>query len=153
MSHAATGIPSFGLQTALQFRSELPDSAFRLPFANGTMSETAEFSTRGLSLARFPVLGAIDVQSQLSEVTVQPGGAFLRHSHPRSSEILAILEGTFRVEIVFEGTDPRVVNVNVSKGESTVFPQGLVHQVFCVSEETCKYVAVFTSADPGFVAA
>lgn len=153
MSHAANGIPSFGLETALAFRSALPDSAFRLPISEGTLVETDDFTTRSLTLGAFPILGAIDVQSQVTEVIVQPGSSFLRHSHPRSSEILYIVEGTFRVEIVFEGTSPRVVEVNVSAGEVTVFPQGLVHQVFCISDEKCKYIAVFTSADAGFVAA
>ena len=150
---AANGIPSFGLQTALQFRSDLPDSAFRIRFQDGAINRQPTFLTRSANLANFPVLAAQDVQSALTEVFVKAGTAFLRHSHPRSSEMIYVLKGVFRVLITFEGTNPRVVTVDVKSGEATVFPQGLIHEVKCISKKDCAYVAVFTSADPGFVAA
>lgn len=152
VASAANGIPSFGLQSASQFRNKLKSSDFRIPFRRASVTRTADFVVRGANFARFPVLAAQDVQSQLSQVFVRPGGSFVRHYHPRSSEIIYVFKGIFRVLITDEGSNPRIINIVVRTGEATVFPQGLIHQVSCISKRSaCGYVAVFTSADPGTV--
>lgn len=151
ISFAANGIPSSGIQTAQQFRSNLPDTAFRLRFQDGTLTNQPNFSVRSVNLGKFPVLAAPDVQSALSQVSVNAGASFLRHSHPRSSEIIYVTKGLFRAIITFEGSNPRIVSVDIKAGEATVFPQGLIHEVKCMGMIDCAYVAVFTSADPGFV--
>ena len=134
ISSAANGVPSFGLQTALQLR-----------FEEGAVNRQPSFVTHSANLANLPVLTGQDVRSALTDVFVKVGTAFLRHSHPRSSDVIYVLNGVFRVLIAFEGTDARVVKVDGKAGEAMVFPQGVIHEVKCVSKKECLCGSVHVS--------
>ena len=154
VSVASASIPSSGLDTAAGIRGALPDSAFRINPAKGIVNTQPDFTTQNANLANFPALAGADVQTQIVRVFIRAGQSFLTHSHPRSSEALNLIRGVLDVSFTFEGSsNPRVVRNRLRAGESTVFPQGLVHSVRCVSKRNCMYVATFNSADPGFVLA
>lgn len=119
-------ISSFYLQTALQFRTDLPDSAFRIRFQEGAVNRHLTFTTRFAYFASFPVLAGKNMPSGLTQVFVKRGMACLPHSHPCSFEMIYVLNGVFRVLITFEGTDAGVVTIDVNGEEATAFPQGLI---------------------------
>lgn len=151
---SSASIPSSGLETAAGTRGALPDSAFRIDPSKGIVNKQPDFTTQNANLANFPALAGADVQTQIVRVFIRAGKSFLTHSHPRSSETLNLIRGVLDVAFTFEGaSNPRVVRNRLRAGESTVFPQGLVHSVRCVSKKDCMYVATFNSADPGFVLA
>lgn len=50
-----------------------------------------------------------------------------------------------------EGNKPRIIRNVLNKGDSTVFPQGLVHLVKCISKIDCTFIGVLNSGDPGTV--
>lgn len=144
-------IPSSGLQTALSIRSPLSNRDFRINPSRGVIIRNPNFTARIADLTNFPVLAGQDVQSQIVRATVNAGKPFVTHFHPRSAEVLNALRGVFIVTIKFEGLQPRTVRIKLLPGESTVFPQGLVHTTTCVSKVHCEFLSVFTSADPGLV--
>lgn len=146
-------IPSFGLQTATSVRSELEDKDFKITPALGIRVDTPDFRVRIADLTNFPALAGQDVQSTIVRVTLKPGASFFRHFHPRGTETLNALRGTFRVSFAFEGLGtPRVVTNVIKAGQSTIFPQGLVHETKCISQKGCTFLSVLNSADPGTVA-
>ena len=148
---ASASIPSFGLQTAPSIRDELADSAFVIDPSRNVLVRNDNFRVEVASLSTFPVLAGTDVQAQITRVTLRAGEPFIRHIHPRSSEVLTVIRGTFEVTLTTEGLEPRTIRNRLLTGQSTVFPQGLPHVQRCVSKRDCVFQAVFASADPGFV--
>lgn len=147
-------IPSFGLQTATSIRSELDDKDFKITPALGIRIDTPDFKVRIADLTNFPALAGQDVQSTIVRVTLRSGAAFFRHFHPRGTETLNALRGTFMVSFTFEGLGtPRVVTNTIKAGQSTIFPQGLVHETKCISKTGCTFLSILNSADPGTIPA
>lgn len=144
-------IPSFGSQTATEIRNKLKDSDYRIRVRLGVLIQNENFTSRVADLKRFPVLAGQDVQTQIASVVVKAGKPFIKHYHPRAAEILNLIKGKLRVELTTEGVTPGVISNILLPGESTVFPQGLIHDAFCLSKTDCHFNVVFTSADPGFV--
>lgn len=146
---SSAAVPSRGLVTAEGIRKQLPDKAFRINPAVGSIVKGPTFKVLLANLAKFPALAGVDVQSQITRVTVKAGQDFIRHYHPRSAEIVTALRGTLDVSFTMEGG--RVVKNFIPVGESTLFPMGLVHTTKCISDFDCLFLGVFTSADPGLV--
>lgn len=152
LSFAANSIPSFGLQTATAIRSKLRDQDFRIQFTRATQVKTPTFQVSIADLTRFPALAGTDVQSMIVKVNLKAGEPFIRHFHPRGTETLNALQGTFRVSFRFEGLgEVRNVTNVIRTGESTVFPQGLIHETTCISKGDCVFLSVFNTADAGTV--
>lgn len=145
-------IPSFGTQTAEAIRSEFNDSDFKLSFADGAQAVDGGFSFSFVGVTGFPVLGGQDIQSSLALVTLQPNASLPTHSHPRAGETCIAGVGELEVFFVFEGlVDPRVVRNTLAPGDATVFPQGLVHGIKCVSDTPCTLTNIMHSADAGII--
>lgn len=147
-------IPSFGLQTAAATRSKFHDRDFLIQFNRGTQVNTPAFQASIADVTNFPVLGGRDVQLTILRVTVKSVETLFAHSHPRASETLLVVQGTVRSSFRFEGIGQvRTVTNVIGAGESTVFPQGLIHETVCISQGDCTFMAVLNSADPGTVPA
>lgn len=144
-------IPSFGLQTAAGIRGLLEDKEFAINPENGIRINTPNFRVRIADLTNFPALAGQDVQSQIVRVNLKSQQMFIPHYHPRGSETLNAIRGTFKVTFTFEGLNPRTVVNTIKAGESTVFPQGLPHTTTCISKQDCIFLSVFNSADPGLI--
>lgn len=144
-------IPSDGTNTADQIRMGFGKKAFKISLENGQKVITGDFETRIPVLAKTPVLAALDVQMTFADAIIKPRKSFFRHYHPRSSETIFVSQGPLLVEFEFEGLVKKTVRNILGTGEFTVIPQGLIHQIFCRSSVSCRFVAVFRSADPGIV--
>lgn len=145
-------IPSFGLETTGSIRAGLRDTDFRIRPSLGTQVETPTFRVSIADLTNFPALAGQDVQSTIVRVELKAGERFLTHFHPRGSETLNVLKGTFRVSFRFAGVgEVRNITNIIRTGESTVFPQGLVHTEECISTNDCVFLSVLGSADAGTV--
>lgn len=78
-----------------------------------------------------------------------PCGFNTPHTHPRSSEINVIVEGSLATLFVPEnGVEPIGPNV-LNKFQMTVFPQGATHMEWNPNCEPAVFVAGFASEDPG----
>eukprot|EP00177_Eucheuma_denticulatum_P000416 GFKZ01000720.1.p1 GENE.GFKZ01000720.1~~GFKZ01000720.1.p1 ORF type:complete len:188 (-),score=14.22 GFKZ01000720.1:71-577(-) len=145
-------IPSTGTSTADAIRSNLVTRDFRIDIESGIAVEARDFSVRIADVNTYPAMGGADVQSAIVRATIMARRPFFRHYHPRGTETLNLLEGEVRVSFKFEGLgETRVVTNRLMAGQSTVFPQGLVHETFCVSDVNCTFLSVFNTADPGTV--
>lgn len=144
-------IPSFGMQSATEIRESLKDSDFRIRVQKGGLLESENFTARIANFKKFPALAGQDVQSEIAAVVLKAGKPFFKHLHPRGAETLNVLEGVLRVELQKEGINPEIIKNVLKAGESTVFPQGLFHDAFCVSKSDCRFNVVFNTADPGLV--
>lgn len=150
-------LTSFGTVTAMAARDEFEDSDFVIDPRMGVITQTPDILARTADLSRFPVLAGVDVQAQISRVFVLAGRSVVTHYHPRGLEVFNALRGTLRVTLMFEtsltpgDTGPRKVVNMINAGQSTVFPQGLIHQIDCMNTTNCVYLSVMNTADPGFI--
>ncbi|KAI0565331.1 Cupin [Gracilaria domingensis] len=144
-------IPSFGTQTNGAIRGQLADNDFRIRPEQGVIINNPNFRVRVADLSNFPALAGQDVQAQITRVTLKAMQPFIPHYHPRGVEVLNAIRGSFRITFKFEGLNPRTVTNIIHAGESTVFPQGLMHETVCISKRDCEFLSTFNSADPGFV--
>ena len=80
---------------------------------------------------------------------IGPCGFNTPHTHPRSSQINVIVEGSLAVLFVPEnGVDP-IGPSTLDKFQMTVFPQGSTHMEWNPNCEPAVFVAGFASEDPG----
>lgn len=144
---------SSGLNTVQATRSKLPDNAFliRNNRKPDSVASDGRFFVYKTSPSRNPALAAPDTQVQINTVTVRPGKHFSKHYHPRGTETVVVHKGRLFSQMWFEGSNPRRVKLTLHPRDSTVYPEGLVHLVKCVSKEECVFTAVFNTADPGGV--
>lgn len=151
LSLSYASIPSMGLETVISARASLNASDFKIVPAKGVLFRTDAFVARIANLAKFPALAGADVQTQIVHVTVKRRKRFPNHYHPRGTEYLYMLSGVIRVTMKTEGRMPQTfVNV-LSRNEATVFPQGLIHTIECISKSYCNYASTFNTANPGLV--
>lgn len=99
----------------------------------------AQFKLTKASKVEFP---ALEGQS-VSYATLQygPGGINPPHTHPRSAELLLVIQG--RLEVGFVDSNNKIFVQALQTGDLFVFPKGLVH--FQVNKDP-KYPAVALSA-------
>jgi quercetin dioxygenase-like cupin family protein len=61
----------------------------------------------------------------LARIDYAPGGINPPHTHPRATEIVFVLEG--QLDVGFITTTNVLIEKTIVKGETFVFPKGLVH--------------------------
>lgn len=143
--------PVLAHKRRLKIRSKVPDSAFLIDFSKALKHNRGSFKEQFGNLNTFPVGGA-DVQLSISRIQVESGGNFPSHSHPRATEVIYVRKGVVRTKLRFEAlpfAKPRIVTNIVKASQVSVFPQGLAHEVTCISKYPCTYIAFFNSADAG----
>lgn len=150
--HMSTAsIPSLGRATAQNVRSKLRDIDFVIRGNVPPITGNNGFSSITADATNKKVLSATDTQFRISTVHVASGRPFVKHYHPRGAEVLYVTRGIMVSYLWDEGNKARVIRNVVRKGDSTVFPQGLVHLVRCISKIDCTFVGVLNSGDPGTV--
>lgn len=101
---------------------------------------------RPLSVAELPPLEDLGVSSILFRI--EPCGINLPHVHPRATELFHVLEGSFQTAFI-EENNGRVLLNNLTKGQVTVFPQGLIHFEQNLGCEEAVFLSAFSHEDPG----
>nr|GMD58466.1 germin-like protein subfamily 1 member 13 [Ipomoea batatas] len=100
----------------------------------------AGLNTLGISLAR---------------IDFAPYGLNPPHTHPRATEVLAVLEGTLYVGFVLSNPPPGMKNKLFTKtlypGDVFVFPEGLIHFQFNVGKTNAIAFAGLSSQNPGVI--
>ncbi|WOK96157.1 hypothetical protein Cni_G04864 [Canna indica] len=104
-----------------------------------------------VNVLRIPGLNTLGVA--MSRIDFAPRGLNPPHYHPRSSEILHVVEGTLYAGFISSNT--RNGNLlfakKLQKGDVIVFPQGLIHFQFNYGESSAVAKASFNSQNPGLV--
>ncbi|XP_020573534.1 putative germin-like protein 9-2 [Phalaenopsis equestris] len=106
------------------------------------------FKATKASKVEFP---ALDGQSvSLTVLQFAPRGLNPPHTHTRSAELLVVVQGTLSVGLI--DSNNTLYSQFLFKGDSFVFPKGLVHfQVNVESRYPAVAISAFGSANPGTV--
>ncbi|KAK4460161.1 RmlC-like cupin domain-containing protein [Cladorrhinum samala] len=122
------------------------DSDFIFDWNNPNSAPTADRSS-------FPALVGTGIAMTVAEVP--PCSVASVHIHPRASEILVVTSGRLISEMVTElgvvkaDGDPRLIHLELSKNQTTVFPMGTIHGQMNPDCAPASLVAGFNSEDPG----
>ena len=84
----------------------------------------------------------------MAYTVVKPCGLVLPHVHQRATELILVVKGTFQTAFVEENNGRTIINT-LTAGQSTFFPQGLIHQEHNIGCEEAIFVSAFSSEDPG----
>ena len=125
------------------------DADFVFDFNNPPQSAVA--SGKGGHLVRadrenFPALIGTGVSMAMG--FFGPCGFNTPHSHPRGSEVNAVIKGSLITEFILENGAHSVAN-KIDTNQMTVYPQGSMHTQFNPSCDDAIFVAGFGSEDPG----
>ncbi|KAM7257646.1 hypothetical protein ACFE04_013387 [Oxalis oulophora] len=101
-------------------------------------------------VSEFPGVNTLGIS--MSRVDYAPnGGLNPPHLHPRSSEILTVLEGTLYAGFITSNPDNTLYAKTLRKGETFVFPVGLIHFQRNIGKTRAVALAAFNSQNPGVV--
>jgi len=122
----------------LQIAANLTGNPFNGAAVGAFVDDWPALNTMGLAMAR---------------LDINPGGVVMPHTHNLATEILYVLEGEMYTGFVTNSVNPTVPNKLyakvVKKGETYMFPRGLMH--FQLNNGTTPAVSinVFNGQSPG----
>jgi len=110
--------------------------------------EPKNFTVLKATMAEFPALNGQSVSYAVLEFP--SGTTNPPHTHPRSAELLFLIEGT--LEVGFVDTKNNLFTQTLQAGDLFVFPKGLVHfQYNADSQYPAVAISAFGSASAGTV--
>lgn len=115
----------------------------------GNTSNPSGSRVTPVNVAQIPGLNTLGVS--IARVDYAPWGINPPHTHPRSTEILTILEGTLEVGFITSNPENRLITKVLKKGDAFVFPEGLVHYQRNVGNGYAVAFAAFGSQNPGVI--
>ena len=86
----------------------------------------------------------------LARLDFVPYGLNPPHTHPRSTEILVVIEGTLLVGFVTSNPN-KLFTKFLNKGDVFVFPIGLIHFQFNIGQTNAIAFAGLSSQNPGLI--
>ena len=87
----------------------------------------------------------------LDRIDFAPYGLNPLHTHPRGTELLVVLEGTFLVGFVTSQPNYRLFTKTLNQGDVFVFPVGLIHLQFNIGETNAIAFSSFSSQNVGTI--
>ncbi|XP_050371002.1 germin-like protein 9-3 [Argentina anserina] len=111
-------------------------------------AEPTDFTVLKATMAEFPALNGQSVSYAILQFPA--GSTNPPHTHPRSAELLFLVDGT--LEVGFVDTKNNLFTQTLQAGDLFVFPKGLVHfQYNADSENPALAISAFGSASAGTV--
>jgi len=146
---ASPDLSDLDFQTELAQREEFPASDFIFKFP--TEDQSTKFGNlRNLFINNDPILATLPnggVAQNL--VTLEACAVNQPHSHPRGTEISFVTEGVLLFGFVEENGGRPFVGGNVTKGQTVIIPQGLIHFAQNLGCKEAQFIASFPNRDPG----
>ncbi|KAL8942403.1 MAG: hypothetical protein Q9216_001667 [Gyalolechia sp. 2 TL-2023] len=127
----------------------LNDASFKFDFENPpdkTQTKGSGGHTIRADRESFPPLIGTGVSMTVG--FLGPCGFNTPHTHPRSSEINIVTQGTLQTQFTLEN-GARTVHNTLGTYQMTVFPQGALHTEFNPDCDEAIFVAGFATEDPG----
>lgn len=90
----------------------------------------------------------------LARIDVAPYGVNTPHHHPRATEVLTVIEGTFYAGFVTSNLpngENKLFTKILNKGDVFIFPQGLIHFESNIGHTPAVALSAFSSQNPGVV--
>ncbi|XP_019161362.1 PREDICTED: germin-like protein subfamily 1 member 20 [Ipomoea nil] len=121
--------------------------------AGGTKFTSVGLIANVIDVDRFPGLNTMGLS--FGRVDFEPNGLVSLHYHPRGSEVVFVLKGTFYAGFVTSNAQNSGKNILFAKilnpGDAIIFPVGLVHFLYNVGRTNATAFASFNSQKPGIV--
>ncbi|PSS21650.1 Germin-like protein [Actinidia chinensis var. chinensis] len=111
----------------------------------GLTNNTMGSKVTPANVEKIPGLNTLGVS--LSRIDYAPGGLNPPHTHPRATEMVYVLYGV--LDVGFITTANVLVSKSIKKGETFVFPRGLVHFQKNNGKDPAAVIAAFNSQLPG----
>lgn len=133
----------------LQQRKEFGDDDFVFKFKK-TTDDTPFGNLRPMFVDFNPALATLpgDGASQ-NLVTVGPCAINQPHNHPRGTQISHVTEGELLFGFAEENGGRHFIGGNVTKGQTVIIPQGLIHFAQNLGCKEAQFIASFPHRDPG----
>ncbi|WJX85273.1 GRR1-like protein 1 [Trifolium repens] len=113
----------------------------------GATNNTFGSLVTAANVQKIPGLNTLGVS--LARIDYAPGGINPPHTHPRATEIVFVLEG--QLDVGFITTANVLISKTIVKGETFVFPKGLVHFQKNNGYEAASVISAFNSQLQGTV--
>lgn len=131
---------------------EVEDFVFEgLDKPGNTRNQVGSAVTR-VTAANLPGLNTLGIS--LARIDVAPYGVNTPHHHPRATEVITIIEGTFYAGFVtsnLQNGENKLFAKVLKKGDVFVFPQGLIHFETNIGNTPGVALSAFSSQNPGVV--
>lgn len=133
----------------LKQRQEFGDDDFVFKFEK-TTDKTPFGNLRPMFVDFNPALATLpgDGASQ-NLVTVGPCAINQPHNHPRATQISHVTEGDLLFGFAEENGGRHFIGGNVTKGQTVIIPQGLIHFAQNLGCKEAQFIASFPHRDPG----
>ncbi|GAY69582.1 hypothetical protein CUMW_288580, partial [Citrus unshiu] len=116
----------------------------------GNTANRLGFSVKIANVEQIPGLNTLGISAV--RIDYAPYGQNPPHTHPRATEILAVLEGTLYVGFVTSNELNNTLIAKVlKKGDVFVFPIGLIHFQFNIGKTNAVAIAALSSQNPGVI--
>ena len=136
-------------QSALTRRRSFTNRDFVFDLFKSTPTATgAGGNGKLVDVTSLKPLQGLGVSSVIFEI--EPCAINLPHVHPRATELFHVLQGSFTTAFLEENTG-RVIENQLTVGQVTVFPQGLVHFEQNLGCRKAVFLSAFSSEDAGVV--
>ncbi|XP_062192621.1 germin-like protein 8-14 [Phragmites australis] len=98
------------------------------------------------SVNEYPAVNGLGISA--SRFDVAPGGVVPLLTHPEASELLFVVEGTMVAGFISAATNTVYIRT-LNKGDTFVFPQGLLHFQYNNGTTTAVGLSAYSSSNPG----
>jgi len=96
------------------------------------------------------LLGLNTLDISLARIDFARNGVNTPHTHPRSTEVLTVLEGTLYAGFVTSNPN-RLFTKILNKGDVIVFPISLIHFELNIGKTDAVALSFFNSQNPGVI--
>lgn len=111
------------------------------------------FAANVVDVNTMPGLNTLGIS--IIRVDFEPGVLVPLHTHPRATELITILDGTFYAGFLAPDAanvfKSRLFSKILNPGDVFVIPQGLIHFQYNVGHKNATLLASFNSQNPGVV--
>ncbi|KAK3438737.1 hypothetical protein EUGRSUZ_C03535 [Eucalyptus grandis] len=108
----------------------------------GNTSNLIKAAATPAFVTQFPGLNGLGLS--LVRLDMAPGGVIPLHTHPGGSEVILVLEGS-----ICAGFISSSANTTLNKGDSMIFPRGLLHFQLNAAKVPALAFVSFSSPSPG----
>lgn len=112
----------------------------------GNTSNLIKAAVTPAFVTQFPGVNGLGISAARLDLAV--GGVVPLHTHPAASELLVVVQGSINAGFISSGLN-RVYYKTLHKGDTMVFPEGLLHFQINAGGTTAVALVSFSSPSPG----
>ena len=114
-------------------------------FSTGNTNNLIKAAVTPAFTAQFPGLNGLGLS--LARLDLAVGGVVPMHTHPGANEVIFVVQGTITAGFISSANTVYLKTLN--KGDTMIFPQGLLHFQVNSGKTTSFVLVSFSSPSPG----